>query len=100
MDLGASRIAGQRKKEKRQGTAALQNLAESRRPGQGQRQTVRLSPAAFLDVEIACSTPSTTVSTVMPVIHRKSIGQVRRKQGEQRASDLSNRWRGSPGKPG
>src|SRR5258707_7138531 len=36
----------------------------------------------------------------MPVIHRKSIGQVRRKHGEQGTWDFSNRCRGSPGKPG
>src|SRR4029077_8837220 len=35
-------------------------------------------------------TAVTTRSTVIAVMHRKSIGQVRRKQGEHGTSDLSN----------
>jgi hypothetical protein len=34
------------------------------------------------------STASTTLSTVIPVMQRKSMGQARRKQGEQGTSDL------------
>ena len=40
-------------------------------------------------LEIDCSTAFTTCETVIPVMHRKSMGQVRRKQGEQGAPALS-----------
>src|SRR5439155_1330453 len=49
---------------------------------------------------IACKTASTARPTLMPVMQRKSIGHVRRKQGAQGALDLSKRWEGSLGKPG
>ena len=41
-----------------------------------------------------------TRAGVMPVMQRRSMGQVRRKQGEHGASPWSSRCRGSPGKPG
>ena len=47
-----------------------------------------------------CNTASTTHSTLMPFMQRKSIGHSRRKQGEQGASDFNSRCRQSPGKPG
>src|SRR6266478_5759003 len=56
--------------------------------------------APYLGEEAARRTACTTRSTEMPVMHRKSIGQVRRKQGEQGALAVSNWWRASPGRPG
>src|ERR1043166_10205808 len=50
--------------------------------------------------EAACTVASTTRSTEMPVMQRKSIGHSRRKQGEQGALAVSNWWRGPPGIPG
>ncbi len=48
----------------------------------------------------ALRTASTTRWTLMPVMHRKSIGQSRRKQGEQGVPAVSKACRGSPGSPG
>src|SRR5271170_3285624 len=50
--------------------------------------------------EIVFKTASTTRSTLMPFMQRKSIGHSRRKHGEHGASDLSKRFRASPGRPG
>src|SRR5271154_4252953 len=50
--------------------------------------------------EIVFKTASTTRSTLMPFIQRKSMGHSRRKHGEHGASDLIKRFRASPGKPG
>src|SRR5271169_1077996 len=48
----------------------------------------------FCVQQTAESTASTTRSTLMPFMQRKSIGHSRRKHGEQGALDFSRRWRG------
>src|ERR1019366_6174291 len=65
----------------------------------GARQEVFFA-GGKLNQRTACKTTSTTRSTLMPFMQRKSIGHSRKKHGEHGASDLSKRWRGSPGKPG
>src|ERR1700722_7071018 len=45
-------------------------------------------------------TASTTLSTLIPFMQRKSIGHSRKKHGEHDASDLIKWLRSSPGKPG
>ena len=45
-------------------------------------------------------TAAATCSTLIPLIQRRSMGHSRRKQGEQGAPHVNNRWRALPGSPG